>query len=83
MQDGNITKFDLERMINAVEDDMIVVPLDEPMVKVKNISNDPPTEYTVDLDALNCDCPDYQYNCDDGEYCKHIYFAAFKSIGLI
>lgn len=39
---------------------------------VTNRAGDPPTGYMVDLSAPACECPDAEYNREDGEVCKHL-----------
>jgi len=78
MKNGLITKHDLDRIINAVEHEMKIRPADKPRVVVKDIESDSDDSHVVDMEALTCSCKDYKYNCDETEYCKHIYRVIFE-----
>lgn len=78
MKEGSITKHDLERIIRAVEHDMELHPIEKPEVIVQDKDSDTDEGHVVNIDKLNCTCSDMQYNCSDGQYCKHIFYAVFK-----
>ena len=85
MQEGNITKHQLERLITAVEHEMDIDPLVEPRVAVTDRDSDSNEAHVVDMDNLTCTCSDYEYNCkpeedspSDSKYCKHVFRAVFE-----
>lgn len=78
MKEGNITKHDLERIIDAVEHEMELNPLEKPKVAVQDLESKGDDSHVVDMERLSCTCPDYEYNCDSSEYCKHIYTVVFR-----
>lgn len=78
MKNGLITKHDLDRIINAVEHEMQIKPVDKPRVVVKDIESESDDSHIVDMESLTCSCKDYEYNCDSDEYCKHIYRVIFE-----
>lgn len=83
MRQGHISKHDLERIIDGVEHEMIITPLEKPRVRVNDLDSDSDDAHVVNLDELSCTCPDYEYNCTEREYCKHIYAVVFKKHGMI
>jgi len=83
MKNGLITKHDLDRIINAVEHEMKIRPADKPRVIVKDLESDSDDSHIVDIEALECTCKDFKYNCKDGEYCKHCYHVVFKKHRMI
>ena len=78
MKEGLITKHDLDRIINAVEHEMKLKPIEKPKVVVKDLESDSDDSHVVDMEALNCTCSDFKYNCDSTECCKHIWRAVFE-----
>jgi methyl coenzyme M reductase subunit D len=78
MREGKITKHDLERIIDAVEHEMEVEPLDKPRVAVSDLESESDDSHVVDIQTLTCTCPDFEYNCRSGQYCKHIYSVVFR-----
>lgn len=90
MKDGHIDDFDLERIIKAVEEDMQLKPIEKPEVVIRNPHTDSDDSHVVNLNELHCTCKDYSFNCkserrktDQPRYCKHIYYAMFKKIGML
>lgn len=78
MKEGHIDKFDLERIIRAVEHDMEINPLEKPRVVVKDLDSENGDGHVVNLDRMDCTCDDYEYNCDSDQYCKHVFRAVFE-----
>lgn len=83
MKQGKITKFDIERIIRAVEHELKVKPLEKPRVVVKDLDTEGDEGHVVDLDKLECTCDDYEYNCGEHQSCKHIHYAVLVRAGLI
>lgn len=80
MKEGYVDDFDLMRIVNAIEDELVLKPLEQPEVVVQNHTGDDTTGHIVNLDSMDCTCEDYKYNCksemkstSDNKYCKHIY----------
>jgi hypothetical protein len=78
MKEGTVTKFDLERIITAIEHRMKIEPEEKPKVVVTDLDSDSSDGHVVNLDKLTCTCPDYEYNCRKDNYCKHIYRTVFE-----
>lgn len=90
MKEEHIDKFDLDRIISAVEDKYEVNEVDKSRYKVWNKEKEDPEKHSVNLRTLECTCPDYKYNCQkkerelgDTKVCKHIIHAIFKVHSLI
>jgi len=83
MRAGTISKHDLERIIDAVEHQMEIKPIEEPRVVIKDTDTDSDTSHIVNLYRLTCTCEDYEYNCKKHEYCKHIFHVVFKKHGMM
>jgi hypothetical protein len=90
MKEEHIDKFDLERIINAVEDELTVEEVERGEYDVTSHKDDGDDTYRVNLKKLMCSCPDYKYNCEaktvDGEdtkMCKHLYRAMFEVHGIL
>lgn len=78
MREGKITKHDLERIIDAVEHEMEVEPLEKPRVAITDLESKSDDSHVVDMQTLTCTCSDFEYNCNSGQYCKHIYSVVFR-----
>lgn len=83
MREGVITKHDLDRIINAVEHEMKIKPIEKPKVVIKDLESESDESHIVNLDKLTCTCKDYEYNCNENQYCKHIYNIVFKKHKMI
>lgn len=83
METGKITKFDLDRIIDAVEHEFNIVPKDKPKVEVTDLDSDSGIGHIVDVESLECDCSDFKYRCNRGQYCKHIYHTVFRKNGML
>ena len=83
MKQGNITKDDIDRIIKAVEHEMKIKPIDKPKLVVKDLESDSNDSHIVDLHDLHCTCYDFEYNCIENVYCKHILHVVFRKHGLI
>lgn len=83
MKQGTITKDDIDRIVKAVEHEMKIKPIDKPKVVVEDIESDSDDAHIVDLGELHCTCSDFEYNCRDGVYCKHLIHVVFRKHGLI
>lgn len=57
-----------QRDVRALTEYMTVLPLGGDMYSVTTQSG---SEYRVDALEGRCNCPDKQYNLEDGELCKH------------
>lgn len=78
MKSGTITEHDLQRIITAVEHKMDVQPLEEPQVLVHDLDSDTEEGHIVDLDKMICTCSDFEYNCSNEQYCKHVFRTIFE-----
>jgi len=85
MKDGYIDDFDLKRIIKAVEEDLVVKPLEKPEVVVQHHKDDNTTAHVVNLEKLTCTCEDFKFNCKpeekelgDNKYCKHLIRAVLE-----
>lgn len=83
MKEGEPTKHQLERIIRAIEHEMEIRPLEKPEVVVQDITSDSGDGHVVNLEKLRCSCSDFEYNCEPGEYCKHIWRAVFEKHRMI
>lgn len=83
MKQGTITKDDLNRIVKAVEHEMEIKPIEEPKVVVEDKESDSDDAHIVDLHDLHCTCSDFEYNCIENMYCKHIFHVVFRKHGLI
>jgi len=83
MKQGLITKHDLDRIINAAEHEMQIKPVEKPRVVVKDLESESDESHIVDLDKPSCTCKDFEYNCKDNEYCKHIFHVVFRKHGML
>lgn len=83
MKQGHITKFDLDRIITAVEHEMEINVLEQPELVVKDLDSETGEGHVVNLEHMDCTCEDYEYNCDPDEYCKHIFRAVFEKFRMI
>jgi hypothetical protein len=63
MKDGYIDDFDILRVVSAVEDELVIKPIEQPRVVVQNQTGDDTTAHVVNLDTLECTCEDFEYNC--------------------
>jgi hypothetical protein len=83
MKEGLVTKHDLDRIVNSIEHEMEIKPVEKPRVVVKDIESDSDDSHIVDLESLTCTCKDFEFNCNDSEYCKHIFHVIFKKHRMI
>jgi len=83
MIDGVITKHDLDRIVDAVEHEMEVKPIEKPRVVVKDTESDSDDSHMVNIEDLTCSCKDFEYNCNDEEYCKHLFHVVFRKHGML
>lgn len=83
MREGEPTKHQIERIIRAIEQEMEIEPLEQPEVVVTNLDSDSQEGHVVNLEKLRCSCDDFEYNCDSGEYCKHIFRVIFEKHRMI
>ena len=83
MREGVISKHDLDRIINAVEHEMELKPVEKPRVAVKDLESDSDDSHMVNLDYLSCTCKDYKYNCSEHQYCKHVFRVLFEKHRMI
>jgi len=83
MKEGIITKHDLDRIVNAVEHEMKLKPVEKPRVVVKDIESQSDESHIVNLQKLTCTCKDYEFNCKDNEYCKHIFRVVFEKHRIV
>ena len=70
-----------ERTVRALEEPLTVLPDAVDAVGMVRVVSHTQEEYTVDVRAGNCECPDAQYNLDDDTDCKHVRRAKF-ALGL-
>jgi predicted nucleic acid-binding Zn finger protein len=79
LQDGaHDRRTDLEpRDVRALTEVMSVLPEGGDVYTV--VGENAGGEYTVDLRAGRCTCPDAQYRLEDGEQCKHVRRAAYAT----
>lgn len=78
-----ITATNIERMKRAVDEDLELDIQEKPNVLVHNNTGDDKRTHVVDVVNKECSCSDYEYNCNRGEYCKHIWFIVFKRSGIL
>ena len=78
MREGVISKHDLDRIINAVEHEMKLKPIEKPRVVVKDLESESDDSHIVNLEDLECSCKDYEYNCSEHQHCKHIFRVLFE-----
>ena len=83
MKEGNPTKHQLERIIRAIEHEMEIRPLEKPEVVVQDKDSDSGDGHIVNLDKMTCTCHDFDFNCENGEYCKHLFRAVFEKHRMI
>lgn len=83
MQEGKPTKHQIERCIRAIEHSMELKPLEKPEVVVYDKDSDTGEGHIVNLDEMTCTCKDFEFNCDDGEYCKHQWRVVLEKHGMI
>jgi len=85
MKEGLITKHDLDRIVNAVEHEMELKPVEKPRVVVKDLESKSDESHIVNLEKgnISCTCKDWKYNCKEGEYCKHCFRAMFEYFKLV
>jgi hypothetical protein len=83
MEPGKIEKIDLKRIMSSVEEEMKIKPIEKPQVLVKSSQSDTGDTHVVDLSGPHCSCKDYEYNCGDNNYCKHIYHVVFKKHNML
>jgi len=79
----NLTSTNVDRLRKAVENDMELVLLDEPEVAVTDHTSDSDSTHIVNADTHACTCKDYQHNCANGEYCKHVWYTVLKRVGML
>jgi hypothetical protein len=83
MKEGTITSHEVERILAAVEHDMDVEVLDENRIAISDNDTDSDSTHIVNLSMLTCSCPDYEYRCNEDQYCKHIFRAIFVELGML
>lgn len=83
MEEGCIDKHDLNRIITAVEHDMIIEPLEKPRLVVKDVDTEGNEGHVVQFEKLECTCEDYTCNCNNDQYCKHIYRTVFAKHNML
>lgn len=83
MKEGYIDAHDLERIVAAIEHEMKVEPIEQPEVVVTDLESDSEISHVVNLERMDCTCDDYEYNCDEEEYCKHIFRAVFEKFRML
>lgn len=83
MKSGHIDKFDLERIIKSVEHEYSIEPIEKPRVAVGDDDTDRDDSHVVNLKELTCTCDDFKYNCDENQYCKHIYRTVFEKHRMV
>lgn len=83
MIEGYIDDHQAKRFVRSVAHEMRVEPIEEPRVVVTDIDSDGEEGHVVDLDKLTCTCPDFEYNCDDEQYCKHVYRTVLVRSGML
>jgi len=90
MEHRYIDDFDLKRIAKAVEENLIVKPIEKPKVVVENHDRDEITGHVVNLQKMDCTCDDYEYNCKseekdtgDNKFCKHLYRTVFEKHSML
>lgn len=78
-----ITSTNIERMMRAVQSDMTLHTLDKPRVAITDHTSESGDAHVVNMDTLECLCKDYKHNCNEGEYCKHVWYAVFLRVGML
>ena len=80
--DKNVSDSEIDpRTRRALEEYLTVTPCDigdEYIVEVHSQSGE---TYTIDAVEGNCNCPDFEYNLEEDENCKHVRRARF-ALGL-
>ena len=79
----NVNAKNLERMRKAVDNDMELKVEEKPNVVVRDHTTDGGNGHVVNLERTDCTCEDFEYNCQNGEFCKHIWYATFKRAGMV
>jgi len=83
MKSGHIDRFDLERIIKSVEHEYSIDPIEKPKVAVGDEQSDSDSSHIVNIEQLTCTCKDFKFNCDEDQYCKHIYRVIFEKHRMV
>lgn len=76
-------KHNFERITKAVEHEFEWELVDKPRIAVKDLDSDTDESHVVNAKSLLCSCRDFEYNCSDGEFCKHVWFLVLKQGNMI
>lgn len=90
MEEGYIDKFDIERIVSAIEQEFDVEEIEKGEYAIERIDNGSSETHVVNLKTLHCSCKDYEFNCSpkekelgDKKVCKHIYHCIFRVHSLL
>lgn len=72
-----------ERLTKAVKHDFRYELVKEPRIAVTDVTSDSNESHVVNVKSLLCSCDDFEYNCIEGVYCKHIWFLVLKQGNMI
>lgn len=76
-------EHNFDRIRRAVEHDFEYELLEKPLVAVKDVDTSNTDPYQVNPESLLCGCLDFEHNCNEGEYCKHLWFLALKRSNML
>jgi hypothetical protein len=83
MQQGKATEHQLKRILKSINHELRIEPIEKPKVIVKDIDSNTDESHIVNIEQLTCTCKDMEYNCSDGQYCKHIFHVVFKKHDML
>jgi|APHM01.1.fsa_nt_gi SWIM zinc finger. len=83
MQQGKATEHQLKRILKSIDNDINIQPIEKPKVVVEDTDSDTDESHIVNIDNLTCTCSDMEYNCSDGQYCKHVFHVVFRKHGML
>lgn len=76
-------KHNFERITKAVEHEFEWELIEKPKIAVQDLDSDTGESHVVNAKSLLCSCNDFEYNCKEGEYCKHLFHLVFRAGNML
>jgi len=76
-------EHNFNRIRRAVEHDYEWELVEKPKIAIADEMSNTDKKHVVNCKSLLCSCMDFKHNCNEGEYCKHIWYLVLKRSNMI
>ena len=78
-----INSTNVDRLRKATEHSIELEISEKPEVIVTDHTSGSGEAHVVNMERLDCTCADFEHNCSDGEYCKHVWYSVLRRTGML